>query len=300
MRFSLIIPIYNSEQTLAQTLDSVLAQTRAFDEIILIDNNSVDNSGEIIKKYAEKFQIIESTIERTAGVSAARNSGIRKASGDYICFLDADDVLVPTMLETLTKTIDKFPDNQAYHYNFWHEYQNGTVEVNRYFLPQGKYSGVDFLTQNLTKFEDQAKHMVWSFCFKRSFLLEQQLKLAQELVIFEDVAFLYEFFNKPKVSIYILAETLVTYKYVSRSSTQTTSTKYYEQLAILAPKFLNNNLTAIQQKYFIRLAVKILHYSDFQQFVKVVYKFNELQSFVTYNKLKFQQLIAKVIKKINN
>lgn len=300
MRFSLIIPVYNSEKTLVQTLDSVIAQTRGFDEIILIDNNSVDDSVAIIKEYQVKYPTIEYAIEKMQGVSAARNLGLKKAKGDYVCFLDADDILVPTMLETLVETIKNFPNKQAYHYNFWHEYQNGSAEINSYALPSGVYSGNDFLTQTLIKFKDQAKHMVWSFCFERNFLLEQQLKFSQKLAIFEDIAFLHEFFSKENVSIYVVMYPLVTYKYTSTSSTQTTVAKYYEQLTILAEYFQTNNIASRQQKYFIELAAKILNYSYFKQFVKVNYKFGNYHCFMVYFKLKLQQFVMKVIKKINN
>lgn len=96
---SIIIPIYNAEQYLRRCLDSILAQTYPFKELILVDDGSKDCSGEICDVYALKDNRIKVFHNENVGASAARNFGICKASGDYISFIDSDDYLEPTFYD---------------------------------------------------------------------------------------------------------------------------------------------------------------------------------------------------------
>lgn len=88
---SVIIPIYNAEIYLRRCLDSVVCQAYTDLEIILINDGSVDGSGEICGEYAEHDKRIKVINEENRGVSAARNIGLRVAQGEYVCFVDADD-----------------------------------------------------------------------------------------------------------------------------------------------------------------------------------------------------------------
>ena len=102
---SVIIPVYNAERFVAQTLDSVLEQTYENWEAILVNDGSTDNSLDILQKYAQKdarFKIID---KKNGGVSAARNDGLKKAAGEYITFLDADDLWYPQFLEFMLQAL---------------------------------------------------------------------------------------------------------------------------------------------------------------------------------------------------
>ena len=97
---SIIIPIYNSECYLDECLKSVLQQNFNNYEVICIDDGSEDNSREIVKKYAERYEFIKIIFhEKNRGLSAARNTGLKNACGKYVLFLDADDMIVPETLE---------------------------------------------------------------------------------------------------------------------------------------------------------------------------------------------------------
>ena len=87
-RFSVIIPAYNAEATLARALDSVLAQTWPAYEIIVVDDGSSDATAAVVAMYGDKVRYL---YQYNAGVSAARNAGAEAASGDWLAFLDADD-----------------------------------------------------------------------------------------------------------------------------------------------------------------------------------------------------------------
>lgn len=96
---SIITPCYNGAKYIAETIDSVLAQTYAEWEMIIVDDGSKDHSAEIVRSYMEKDPRIKFLQQANAGSAAARNNGIRNAQGQYIALLDADDLWEPEFLE---------------------------------------------------------------------------------------------------------------------------------------------------------------------------------------------------------
>ena len=103
---SIIIPVYNSAKYLERCLDSILAQTFTFKELILVNDGSKDSSGEICDKYSLKDTRISVYHNQNMGASAARNFGLEKATGDYISFIDSDDWIEPTFYENFFGKMD--------------------------------------------------------------------------------------------------------------------------------------------------------------------------------------------------
>ena len=103
IKISIIIPVYNLAEELPKCLDSVLRQTHEDLEIITVDDGSVDESGKILDDYAMKDQRIKVIHKENGGVSSARNAGLDIASGDYIGFVDGDDLIDRDMFEFLLK-----------------------------------------------------------------------------------------------------------------------------------------------------------------------------------------------------
>lgn len=97
---SIITPIYNGERFVAQTIESVLAQTYTDWEMIIINDGSKDNSEKIVRQYTEQDSRIKLYSQPNGGSAAARNNGIRRAKGRYIALLDADDLWEPDFLES--------------------------------------------------------------------------------------------------------------------------------------------------------------------------------------------------------
>lgn len=127
---SIIIPAYNIADYIGICLDSLLKQTYKNLEIIVVDDGSSDNTGKIVDEYTVKYQNIKVIHKKNAGVSAARNSGIDIASGDYIGFVDGDDTVDEEMFEILVDNAIKydadishcgykmvFPSRVDYYYN---------------------------------------------------------------------------------------------------------------------------------------------------------------------------------------
>lgn len=102
-KISVIVPVYNVEQYLSQCLDSILRQTFQDIEIICINDGSTDNCGKILEQYASKYCKIKVITKENHGASVARNTGLDIAEGDWICFVDSDDIVHPQMLEIAYK-----------------------------------------------------------------------------------------------------------------------------------------------------------------------------------------------------
>jgi len=107
-RFSVIIPVYNKEKDVGNTIQSLLKQTFSSFEAIIVDDGSTDNSKQIVSQFKDpRIQVFSKNNE---GVSIARNFAVSKANASYIAFLDADDYWFPNHLENLDRLISSFPD----------------------------------------------------------------------------------------------------------------------------------------------------------------------------------------------
>ena len=100
-KISVIVPVYNVEKYLATSLDSVIAQTMTDIEIICVNDGSTDGSLAILTDYAQKDSRIQIITQENKGLSGARNSGMKVATGEYTCFVDSDDRIPPYALKTL-------------------------------------------------------------------------------------------------------------------------------------------------------------------------------------------------------
>lgn len=98
---SIIVPIYNAEKYLNRTINSILTQTYDNFELLLVDDGSTDKSSLICKQYVVKDERIHYYLKENGGPSSARNIGIKNSKGQFISFVDADDVVKPNFLETL-------------------------------------------------------------------------------------------------------------------------------------------------------------------------------------------------------
>lgn len=107
MLVSIIIPCYNSEKYIRETIDSVLNQTHKEIEIICVDNGSIDNTISIIEEFKNKYSNIKLYYENNKGANFARNTGLKNANGDAVQFLDSDDIIHPNKIE---KQINKITE----------------------------------------------------------------------------------------------------------------------------------------------------------------------------------------------
>ena len=106
-KYSIIIPLYNKGDYIVNTVQSVLQQSFSDFELIVVNDGSTDNGPEFLKEIEDSRLILIN--KENGGVSSARNAGISKASGDWITFVDADDILYPFALETYEYVIQNYP-----------------------------------------------------------------------------------------------------------------------------------------------------------------------------------------------
>lgn len=147
--FSIIVPVYKVEEYLDQCITSVLDQTYGDFELILVDDGSPDNSGKICDDYAEKDNRIIVIHQKNGGLSAARNSGIKRTQGRYILFLDSDDYwLHKDFLENLNLRLSKILSDVIC-FNYRKSYCHKVDEP--YFKIPSKSTnedGIEFLSKN--------------------------------------------------------------------------------------------------------------------------------------------------------
>lgn len=109
-KVSIIMPVYNGEKFLRESIESTLSQTYQNFELIIINDGSTDNSLSIIKEYKERDNRIEIIDKKNSGVSDSRNTGILKSNGNYIAFIDCDDIWQNNKLELQIEEFQKDKD----------------------------------------------------------------------------------------------------------------------------------------------------------------------------------------------
>lgn len=172
---SVVIPVYNVENFVADTLESVCAQTYKNIEIICIDDGSKDNSLSILNFYSEKDERIKVISQENAGVSSARNNGIRNAQGEYICFLDSDDFMHPQYIELQLKAISETGAEMAFC-----KFKNIPESSKLEGFKQLKQNSFRISTQPLADFIFKKEKIDSSSCNKlylRSIVAENMFKL---------------------------------------------------------------------------------------------------------------------------
>ncbi len=125
--FSVVIPLYNKENYIKETIKSVLNQSFTDFELIIVNDGSTDNSLEITQKYLLNFQNCKIINQKNKGLSATRNKGILEADGELIAFLDADDFWHPGFLNTIYDLYTKYPEASLYGTSYLEKYSDKNI-----------------------------------------------------------------------------------------------------------------------------------------------------------------------------
>lgn len=180
MKFSIIIPVYNVEEYLRACLDSVLAQTFSDWEAVCVNDGSTDGSLSVLEEYEKKDHRLRIISQPNGGLSAARNTGLAAAQGDYVVFVDSDDWVEPTMLARLAEESNgedmicfacRRTDNNTYD-TLQPEQDRGWSYYNHHAL---EHREVPFVC-------------VWQRCYRRQFLMDNNLSF-REGILHEDNEF---------------------------------------------------------------------------------------------------------------
>lgn len=192
---SVVIPVYNVEKYLAECVDSVLGQTYQDYEIILVDDGATDSSGAMCDEYAQKDARIRVIHQPNGGLSAARNSGLKAAQGEYIYFLDSDDYIEPTALADLVATAQQEQADVVFFdgYVFFDECEEDNT-VSRYERKEvyATQNGRDILPQLLKN--EEYRTAVPLMLFRTNYLTNHALTF-REGIIHEDELFTFLVYN---------------------------------------------------------------------------------------------------------
>ena len=189
MKYSVIVPVYNVENYLPRCIDSLLAQNYADLEILLIDNGSNDQSGQICENYAAQFSNITAYHIPNKGVGSARNFGLSKAKGEFICFVDADDYLVGNLFSDVESQLDSQLDLLVFSYYNSIEKNLSEIDRSAKILPtEGKKDKSDFIALFQELFLTDMMYTVWNKIYRREFLEEHQI-VFESYELGEDVRF---------------------------------------------------------------------------------------------------------------
>jgi len=212
-RVSVVMPVYNAAPYLPEALDSLLAQTLADFELVCVDDGSTDDSAAIIAEYAARDSRIELLRQANASAGAARNAGIDRASGDYLAFLDADDVFLPSLLEHAVARLDATGADVCV---FDGRRFTGSVPavepgpgdyLRRRFLPEQEVFAPEDVADRLFQIVTPA---TWLKLYRRSFVVAEGLRF-EVGAITDDVAFTIEALAAAS-RIAVLDEVLVLYR----------------------------------------------------------------------------------------
>ena len=172
-KVSFILPVYNVEQYLERCVNSVEAQS-VYAEIILVDDGSTDGSGEIADRLSLEKNNIRVIHQKNGGLSAARNTGLRAAKGEYVLFVDSDDWLIPNTVDKLVKIADEecLDIGVAGFQEVLEEDVHANPNVIRPISCETT-DGKKYLLNSLR--EKYAHMMVWKSIYRRQFLIDNLL-----------------------------------------------------------------------------------------------------------------------------
>jgi len=218
MKYSLIVPLYNRENTIKACLDSLMVQEETDYEIIIVDDGSTDGSGKIADEYSQKYPFIKVIHKENGGLSSARNEGVKYANGQYVLFPDSDDEYLPNLLSYL----NKFFGNDLICFGHFIEYQSKVEEkaivkeditTNQVDLKEALY-----LIENVGAF-----NVAWNKAYKKELIIDL---LFENLMPAEDLVFNCNYYLKCK-SVALIKEKL--YRYM-RKEDVSLATKYNKNL----------------------------------------------------------------------
>lgn len=285
---SIIIPVYNVENYLEKSLDSVINQSYKNLEIILVDDGSTDNSGKICDDYLKKDSRINVIHQKNKGTSEARNKALKQANGEYISFVDSDDILDLQFIEVLLHNAIK---NQADISGCKFEVVK-EQKIKKETSPVGQekvYTKIEYIDSLL---KDKINFSCCTKLFKSKHIKKLTFPKNKK---YEDMLFLIQAVDQSKTYV---ETTEALYFYIVRKNSNTTSIFNLQQLDFI--KNVDEICTFLKQKYNIndnlcnrkkiQARVNILHkmliakvekneISKLQQEIKILYVQSENKNF---------------------
>ena len=237
--FSIIIPVYNSQKTIKRTLLSVLNQTFSDYEIVVVNDGSTDSTLNVLEEFSRYSQVTVIN-QRNAGVSAARNSGLQQASGEYVLFLDADDWVDDDFLMIFKLNLDAWPTESV-------DLMVGNLNDGRV----GKVSQAGFFSNEDIPYVLGELEMsdnigyLHNKCYRRQILSELNLRFIEGISMSEDLIFNLKFFSC--ISNFLVTQGTA-YHYEDVAGSLSKQKVHYSELKV-RKQFLTTLYDSIVEKY---------------------------------------------------
>lgn len=289
-KVSVIVPIYNAEKYMEKCIDSILNQTLNDIEVILINDGSTDNSLEIAKRYEKRDKRIIVIDQNNSGPSAARNNGIKIATGKYIGFVDSDDYIENTMYEKLFEIADKNKVNVAMcNYNEIFLYDNKKQVVKSNLKNDTVYYKEEILSEIISTFSGNKNYgfySLWNKVYSREWLSNSNITLDINRDHGEDWWFNINVFSKID-SFICIDDYLYNYVHINKESLMI---KYRENQFDL---FLDG-----RKKLLSIIPKELINYEELN--TRFIYEFSSyiIKTFKDVNEIKKQKLLINSV--LNN
>lgn len=242
---TIIVPVYNAANALSRGIESIINQSYTYWELILINDGSLDNSGEICDEYAKKDRRIKVFHSLNQGVSVARNRGIDNASGEWITFLDSDDWIEPYHLQTFYDQIKSGVDLGINSFIIDLKYVSRNIHLYECSTTNNAES-INYFFGRL----QLHSQFIWNKIFRRSILSEYTIRFNIDICLGEDNIFLLEYL-----------------KYVDRLSSVGVPTYHYDQQ--------DENPDSLGRKQRSRVEFETLISANCKALLSLYYKCNE-------------------------
>lgn len=231
LSLSIIVPAYNVENYINATVASIAGQMQQSHELIIVDDGSSDATLDHLRALSRQYSHLSITLFEQAnqGVASARNQGLALARGEYILFVDSDDILLPGSLEALDKVIrDARPDVIACDLQFWYpQRESKNKRIGSGFAP-------DVLTTDkgeiLNTYFNECHMFVWSKIFRREIYLRQTAPVFPPGRVYEDVTAVPQLLDAC-ANLYYLPHCLINYRQREGSISKTGDIKTFRELS---------------------------------------------------------------------
>lgn len=191
-KVSIIMPVYNVSEKLNKSLNSLINQTYSNIEILLINDGSTDNSGEVCDKYAQNDNRIKVVHKKNGGVSSARNIGLEIATGKYIMFVDSDDYTDEKSCEVMVEAIEKYDVDMVV--SSYNTVYNG--KVMKHICPEKVYDSVESMKDDFRLiYLDCFLNSPWNKLFKKEHITKG---FDENMRYFEDYYFVLDYMDNIK------------------------------------------------------------------------------------------------------
>ena len=314
VKVSVVIPVYNAEDYLRESLDCIVNQTIDNIEVICVDDGSADSSWDILNEYKNKYENFQIYHQENQGGGAARNYAMRKANGKYIYFMDADDILDTNALKEFYEiSEDKNLDFLIFQATNYDE-DTGEYFDTDYYLMNDLY---DFVGDKIFSFDDLGDHIFdfsvtpWCKFYNREFVLSTNAHFAEGLIFHDNIFFWDIIFDAERM--YFYRKKYYTRRLHSASSTGAGDKRYVSSIKIynmIVQKFIdhgyfekykerlyNGKIKRVFVRYNgIRDEYKEFYYNAMKEdFSKIIghERYDEfMENINDYNRSRFEKVVA--------